>query len=112
MTKTMEKLAPLGNNVIVKPSAAEEVRKSGLYIPDSAQEKPQEGEIIAAGPGKTTKAGNLLPMTVKVGDRVIFAKYTGSEMKIDGEKYLIMPESDILAISLVTASASKAKGKK
>jgi chaperonin GroES len=107
----MEKLTPLGNNVIVKPTAAEEVRKSGLVIPDTAQEKPQEGEIIATGPGKATKAGNILPMSVKVGDRVIFAKYTGSEMKIDGEKYLIMPESDILAISLITA-APKAKGKK
>jgi chaperonin GroES len=107
----MEKLAPLGNNVIVKPVAAEEVRKSGLIIPDTAQEKPQEGEIIAVGPGKTTKAGNILPMSVNIGDRVIFAKYTGSEMKIDGEKYLIMPESDILAISQADA-VSKAKGKK
>jgi chaperonin GroES len=106
----MEKLAPLGNNVIVKPTAAEEVRKSGLIIPDTAQEKPQEGEIIATGPGKTTKTGIVLAMSVKVGDRVIFAKYTGSEMKIDGEKYLIMPESDILAIRPV-AAASKAKGK-
>lgn len=107
----MEKLEPLGNNVIVKPTAAEEVRKSGIILPESAQEKPQEGEIIAIGPGKTTKSGNLLPMSVKVGERVIFAKYTGSEMKIDGEKYLIMPESDILAISQV-ADAPKAKGKK
>lgn len=104
----MEKLAPLGNNVIVKPTAAEEVRKSGIILPESAQEKPQEGEIIAIGPGKTTKSGNLLPMSVKIGDRVIFAKYTGSEMKIDGEKYLIMPESDILAITQV-AAAPKAK---
>jgi chaperonin GroES len=107
----MEKLAPLGNNVIVKPTAADEVRKSGLIIPDTAQEKPQEGEIIAVGPGKTTKSGAILPMSVKEGDRVIFAKYTGSEMKIDGEKYLIMPETDILAIRII-ASASKAKGKK
>ena len=107
----MEKLAPLGNNVIVKPIAAEEVRKSGLIIPETAQEKPQEGEIIAIGPGKTTKTGNLLPMSVKVGDRVIFAKYTGSEMKIDGEKYLIMPESDILAIRPECA-ALKGEGEK
>jgi chaperonin GroES len=106
----MEKLTPLGNNVIVKPAVAEEMRKSGLIIPESAQEKPQEGEIIAIGPGKTTKTGKLLPMDVKVGDRVIFAKYTGSEMKIDGEKYLIMPESDVLAVR-VTAAANKAKGK-
>ena len=107
----MEKLAPLGNNVIVKPGAPEEVRKSGIILPESAQEKPQEGEIIAIGPGKTTKSGKLLPMSVNIGDKVIFAKYTGSEMKIGGEKYLIMPESDILAISQA-AAASKAKGKK
>jgi chaperonin GroES len=107
----MEKLAPLGNNVIVKPLAAEEVRKSGLVIPDSAREKPQEGEIIAAGPGKTSKSGNVIPVSVKEGDRVIFAKYTGSEINIEGEKYLIMPESDILAIRMV-AKTSKAKGNK
>ncbi len=107
----MEKLTPLGNNVIVKPAAAEEVRKSGIILPQNAQEKPQEGEIIATGPGKTNKAGNILPMSVKVGDRVIFAKYTGSEMKLNGEKYLIMPESDILAVSLVGA-APRLKGEK
>jgi chaperonin GroES len=107
----MEKLAPLGNNVIVKPLAAEEVRKSGLIIPDSAREKPQEGEIIAAGPGKTSKSGSVIPVSVKEGDRVIFAKYTGSEINIEGEKYLIMPESDILAIRTV-AKTSTAKGNK
>jgi chaperonin GroES len=107
----MEKLAPLGNNVIVKPTPAEEVRKSGIILPESAREKPQEGEIIAIGPGKTTKSGGLLPVSVSIGDRVIFAKYTGSEMKIDGEKYLIMPESDILAISQI-AAILKAEGKK
>jgi len=97
----MEKLTPLGNNVIVKPVAAEEVRKSGLVIPDTAKEKPQEGVIIAAGPGKASKHGNILPVSVKVGEHVIFAKYTGSEMKIDGEKYLIMPDSDILAVRVM-----------
>jgi len=108
----MEKFTPLSNNVLVKPVSAEEVRKSGLFLPDTAKEKPQEGEIIAAGPGKTNKAGILMPMTVKVGEHVIFAKYTGSEMKIDGEKYLIMPESDILAIRVIESAAPKAKGKK
>jgi chaperonin GroES len=113
----MEKLAPLGNNVIVKPIAAEEVRKSGLIIPDTAQEKPQEGEIIAIGPGKTSKSGEILPMSVKAGDHVIFAKYTGWEMKRDGEKYLIMRESDTLATQTTAtaaapAAAAKAKGKK
>ena len=108
----MEKFTPLSNNVLVKPVSAEEVRKSGLFLPDTAKEKPQEGEIIAAGPGKTNKAGILMPMTVKVGEHVIFAKYTGSEMKIDGEKYLIMPESDILAIRVIESAAPKAKVKK
>jgi chaperonin GroES len=108
----MEKLNPLGNNVIVKPVAQEEVSRGGIIIPDTAKEKPQEGEIIAAGPGKVNKAGNILPLEVKVGDRVIFAKYTGSEIKIEGEKYIIMPESDILAIQTSAQAKSKAKGKK
>jgi chaperonin GroES len=108
----MEKLAPLGNNIIVKPVAQEEVTRGGIIIPDTAKEKPQEGEIIAAGPGRTNKAGNILPMDTKPGDRVIFAKYTGSEIKIEGEKYLIMPESDILAIKTDAPAKSKAKGKK
>jgi chaperonin GroES len=116
----MEKLTPLGNNVIVKPIAEEQVSKGGIIIPDTAKEKPHEGEIIAAGPGKVNKAGNLKPMDVKVGDRVIYAKYTGSEIKVEGEKYLIMPESDILAIKVTGEAAktsaaparSKAKGKK
>jgi chaperonin GroES len=107
----MEKLTPLGNNVIVKPIAAEEVRKSGLVIPDTAKEKPQEGEITAVGPGKVSKSGAILPMSVKVGDRVIFAKYSGSEMKIEGEKYLIMLDTDILAIRLIE-EAHKTGGKK
>jgi chaperonin GroES len=107
----MEKLEPLGDKVIVKPVTEETMSKGGIIIPDTAKEKPQEGEIIAVGPGKVDKAGKKVAMEVKVGDRVIFGKYTGSEIKIEGEKYLIMPESDILA---VTDEASKkgAKGKK
>jgi len=116
----MEKLAPLWNNVIVKPVTEETVSRGGIFIPDTAKEKPQEGKIIAVGPGKVGKKGDLLPMDVKVGDRVIFAKYTGSEMKIDNEKYLIMPESDILAVKVSRGAAkaeiapakSKARGKK
>jgi chaperonin GroES len=116
----MEKMTPLGNNVIVKPVAEEEKTKSGIIIPDTAKEKPHEGEIIAAGRGKVNKAGELMPMDVRVGDRVIYAKYTGSEIKIEGEKYLIMPESDILALKVEATAASKpeaaakarAKGKK
>jgi len=107
----MEKLAPLGNNIIVKPVALEEVSRGGIIIPDTAKEKPQEGEIIAVGPGRMDKAGHLIPMDVKAGDRVIFAKYTGSEIKIEGEKYLIMPESDILAIK-TAQTRTRAKGKK
>jgi chaperonin GroES len=108
----MEKLSPLGNNVIVKPVAQEELSRGGIIIPDTAKEKPQEGEIIAMGPGKVNKAGNLVPLEVSVGDRVIFAKYTGSEIKIEGEKYIIMPESDILAIKTSSQARSKARGKK
>jgi chaperonin GroES len=103
----MEKLTPLGDNVIVKPVAEEEKTKSGLIIPDTAKEKPHEGEIIAAGPGKFSKAGQLVPMDVKIGDRVIYAKYTGSEIKVEGETYLIMPESDILAIKASQTVAAK-----
>jgi chaperonin GroES len=103
----MEKLAPLGNNVIVKPVDEETISRGGIIIPDTAKEKPHEGEIIAAGPGKVNKAGKLLPMDVKVGDRIIYAKYTGSEIKIANEKYLIMPESDILAIK-TSQDAAKA----
>jgi len=108
----MEKLSPLGNNVIVKPVAQEELSRGGIIIPDTAKEKPQEGEIIAMSPGKVNKAGNLVPLEVSVGDQVIFAKYTGSEIKIEGEKYIIMPESDILAIKTSSQARSKARGKK
>jgi chaperonin GroES len=116
----MEKLTPLGNNVIVKPVAEETVSKGGIIIPDTAKEKPHEGEIIAAGPGKVNKTGNLMPMAVKIGDRIIYAKYTGSEIKINDEKYLIMPESDILALKVTstevktktTSAGTKARGKK
>jgi chaperonin GroES len=107
----MEKLTPIGNNVIVKPLAPEEVTRGGIILPDTAKDKPQEGEIIAVGPGKVNKAGNKLPLEVKVGDRVIFAKYTGSEIKLNDEKYLIMPDTDIVAIK-TTAARSKAKEKK
>ena len=100
-------MTPLGNNVIVKPLAEEEKTKGGIFIPDTAKEKPHEGEIIAVGPGKVNKDGRLMPMDVKVGDKVIYAKYTGSEIKIEGEKYLIMPESDILALKVEAATAAK-----
>ena len=108
----MEKLTPLGNNVIVKPGSAEQVSKGGLIIPDTAKEKPQEGEIIAVGPGKKTKAGDLLPMEVKVGDKIIFAKYGGSEIKFGDEKYILMSENDILAVISSSARKKTTKEKK
>jgi chaperonin GroES len=107
----MEKLEPLGDKVIVKPIEKDEVTKSGIILPDTAKEKPQEGEIIAAGPGRTGKTGNKIEMEVKVGDKVIFAKYSGSEIKINGEKYLIMSESDLLAIA-GEGNKPKSKAKK
>ena len=105
----MEKLTPLGDKVIVKPIEKEEVRKSGIILPDTAKEKPQEGEIIAVGPGRTNKKGEKIALELKAGDKVIFAKYSGSEIKLDGQKYLIMSESDILAL---VADETKSKTKK
>jgi chaperonin GroES len=91
------KLQPLADRVLVKPMEKEEKTKSGIYIPDTAKEKPQEGEIIAVGPGKMTDDGKRIPMDLKVGDRVIYAKYGGTEIKIDDEEMMILRESDILA---------------
>ena len=96
----MEKLAPMGDKVIVKPLKEEEVSRGGIILPDTAKEKPQEGEIIAVGPGRAGKTGNRIAPEVKAGDRVIYGKYSGSEIKIGDEKYLIMPENDILAIKI------------
>lgn len=91
------KLQPLGDRVLVKPVEKEEKTKSGIYLPDTAKEKPQEGEIIAVGPGKMTDDGKRIPMDLKVGDRVIYAKYGGTEIKVDDEEMMILRESDILA---------------
>ncbi len=92
------KVKPLADRVLVKRIEQEEVRKGGIIIPDTAKEKPQKGEVIAVGPGRLDENGKRVPMEVKVGDKVIFSKYAGSEVKIDGEEYLIMREDDILAI--------------
>jgi chaperonin GroES len=92
------KIRPIGDRVVVKPAAKEEVTRSGLVIPDTAKEKPQEGEVIAVGSGKLQDNGDRSPLEVKVGDRVLYAKYGGTEFKLDGEDYLVMKESDILAI--------------
>jgi chaperonin GroES len=91
------KLQPLGDRLVVKPMQSEEKTKSGIYLPDTAKEKPQEGKVIAVGPGKVTDDGKRIPMEVEVGDIIIYAKYGGSEIKIDDEELIIMHESDILA---------------
>ncbi len=91
-------LQPLADRVIIKPQEAEEVTKSGLYLPDTAKEKPIEGLVVAAGPGKVTEDGKSVPMSVKVNDKVLYGKYSGTEVTIEGTQYLIMRESDIFAI--------------
>ena len=91
-------LKPLSDHVLVKPLSKEEKTKGGIYLPDTAKEKPQEGEVIAVGPGRMLDNGSRVAPEVKVGDKVIYAKYGGTEVKIGEEEYLIMRESDILAI--------------
>ena len=106
-----EKLEPLADRVIVKPLETEEVSKGGIILPDTAKEKPQEGEIIAVGPGKMKDDGTRIPMEVKVGDRVMYGKYAGTEVKLGEEKLLIMSQSDIMAIK-ERRSRQKAKEEK
>ena len=93
-------LQPLADRVVVKALAQEEKTKSGIVLPDTAKEKPQEGEVLAVGSGKVIEdgTGQRIPLEIKVGDRVIYSKYAGTEIKIDGEEYLILRESDVLAI--------------
>ena len=92
------KFRPLYDKVLVKRVEAEQKTKSGLYIPDTAKEKPLEGVVVALGTGKVTEEGKVLPLTVKVNDRVLFGKFAGNEIKIDGEEYLLMREDEILGI--------------
>jgi chaperonin GroES len=92
------KLQPLGDRLVVKALAREAVTKSGIVLPDTAKEKPQEGEVLAVGLGKVLDNGKRTTLEVKVGDRVLFAKYAGTEVKLDGEEYLILRESDIMGI--------------
>lgn len=96
--KTELNIRPLGERVIVRALPQEERTKSGIYLPDTAKEKPQQGEVMAVGNGKVTDDGKTVPMTVKAGDKVLYGKYSGTEVKIDGEEYLIIKESEILAI--------------
>ena len=97
MTKL--KIKPLSDRVLIKPSPAETKTDSGIIIPDTAQEKPQEGKVVAVGGGAKTEDGRLIPMDVKVGDKVLFGKWSGTEVKIDGKEYSIMKESDIMGIA-------------
>ena len=92
------KFRPLHDRVVIKRIEGEEKTKGGIIIPDTAKEKPQEGEVVAAGPGARDEAGKLVPLDLKAGDRVLFGKWSGTEVKIDGQDLLIMKESDILGV--------------
>jgi chaperonin GroES len=94
----MSKLKPLGDKVVIEAAEREEMTASGLVLPDTAKEKPQEGEVIAVGPGGRDESGKLIPLDVKAGDRIIFGKWSGTEVKLDGEEYLIMKESDVMGV--------------
>src|SRR6476661_8290438 len=91
-------IRPLHDRIVVKRLEQQEAMQGGLYIPDSAKEKPQEGEVVAVGNGKKNDEGKSLPMDVKVGDRILFGKYSGSDIKLDGEEYMIMREDEVLAV--------------
>ena len=97
-TTAATKIQPLADRVVVRPLEETEQMRGGLYIPDTAKEKPQEGEIVAVGPGKLSDEGNRISMDVAVGNKVLYGKYSGTEVTVDGEQYLILRESDILAI--------------
>jgi len=91
-------LRPLGDRIVAKATSGEEVTKGGIVLPDTAKEKPQEGEVIAVGPGRMLDSGKVVPLDVKVGDKILFAKYGGTEVKVDGEEYMILRSEDVLAI--------------
>lgn len=92
------KVKPLSDRIVVRQADAEEMSSGGIILPDTAQEKPQQGEVMSIGPGKTADNGELIKMSLKVGDRVLYGKYSGTEVTIDGEEYVFMRESDILAV--------------
>jgi chaperonin GroES len=94
----MTKFRPLGDRVLVKRIKEEERSKGGIVIPDTAKEKPQEGKVVAVGKGKYSEDGKLIPVEVKAGDKILFGKYSGSEVKLDGEEHVIMREEDILGV--------------
>ncbi len=92
------KLRPLGDRVVVEPLEAEGTSKGGIILPDTAKEKPQEGKVVAAGKGKMDENGKLIPMEVKVGDKVLYGKYAGTEITVEGTEYMILREDDVLAV--------------
>jgi chaperonin GroES len=102
------KFRPLHDRVVVKRIDAEEKTAGGIIIPDTAKEKPQQGEVVAVGPGGRDESGKLIPIDVKAGDRVLFGKWSGTEVKIDGTEYLIMKESDIMGVLVEEATRKKA----
>jgi len=95
---TVTKIKPLGDRVLVKPTEAKETKKGGIIIPDTAKEKPMEGEVVAVGPGKISDSGTRMEMDIKKGDKVLYGKYSGTEVKIDDVEYLIMSSDDVMAI--------------
>jgi chaperonin GroES len=97
-TATQTKIKPLEDRILVRPEEGEETTASGIVIPDTAKEKPQEGTVLAVGPGKRSDSGDIIPMDVKEGDRVIYSKYGGTEIKIEGEELLILSARDVLAV--------------
>ena len=104
--ETLMKFRPLHDRVVVRRLEGEEKSKGGIIIPDTAKEKPQEGEVVAVGPGARDETGKLIPLDVKASDRILFAKWSGTEVKIDGQELLIMKESDIMGV-IETAQSSK-----
>ncbi|MCL5947100.1 MAG: co-chaperone GroES [Chloroflexi bacterium] len=93
-----DKIKPLGDRVVLEAETKEETTRGGIVLPDTAKEKPQEGRIVATGPGRRLDSGQLVPIEVKVGDKVLYAKYSGTEVKVDDKEYLIVREADILAV--------------
>jgi chaperonin GroES len=102
------KVRPLHDRVVLKRIEAESKTSGGIIIPDTAKEKPQQGEVVAVGPGGRDEAGKLIPIDLKAGDRVLFGKWSGTEVKIDGVEYLIMKESDVMGVLTETAASKKA----
>ena len=108
MSEVATTVRPMGDRILIRPESREETTKSGLVLPDTAKEKPMEGEVLAVGPGARDDSGKLAPLDVKAGDRILFGKWSGTEVKIDGEDLLIMKESDVMGIIQPSEDAKKA----